>query len=196
MLLCKKISIKKVFCISLILYIIGTLYSTYSPITNRFLNIESINYIINKLGARNGIFYGFFYFSLGGYITTLNCKKNIKNYWLCFIFFILLAIECLAGTYLHVKTTILWFMTPFVVYNLFVIAITNEININDRTAKYIRNSSTLIYVSQFIFIYLLKTLMIPQYSVKMFCLTVLFCSLFSIVIIFLSKKIKMLKYLY
>lgn len=194
----KKLSIKVALITSVVLIIIGTLYSTYNSLSTKYLNIPFVFALINKIGARNGIFYGFFYFSLGAYIATLKNLKSSKIYLILFITsMILLACECFIGTnIIGVKETILWFMTPFAVLFLIMYSVTNEINISDNCAKFIRNTSTLIYTSQFVFIYFLTYLNIPKCGMLMFILTVILTLIFSYIILLLKNKIKFLKYLY
>lgn len=193
----KKFSVKVALILSIILIFIGTLYSTYSPLSTKYLNIPFVFTIINKVGARNGIFYGFFYFALGAYIATLNDLKKSKIYLiLFFVSMFLLACECFVGTsIIGVNSTILWFMTPFAVLFLVMYSVTSEINISDNSARFMRNTSTLIYTSQFIFIYLLSSF-IPRHGISMFVLTIILTLLFSYIVLFLKNKFNLLKYLY
>lgn len=195
-LLSKFISKKKILVLSLLLFIFGVSISTYYPlIANYFDNRQ----IINLFGYRNGVFYGFFFVTLGTYIEekVKEFNKNIYYYFFMLIFsFVLLIIESyFAVFYLGTKHTILWISQIPLAYYMFIISLKLNLKFSDKLSKLLRNSSTIIYNIHFLFIFILNKLNM-FYGLSVFMIVSLLSFIASIVIIELSKNIKILKYLY
>ena len=78
--LSKKIGIKKTLVLSSILYIFGLLLVPYFPLLSKcFKNDNFLIDIMNLFGkkiGRNGLIFGTFYFTLGGYLVKNNHTKK------------------------------------------------------------------------------------------------------------------------
>jgi len=187
---------KTVILIGLLLLIIGTLKSTYSTAFESILGVS----LPDNLGSRNGLFYGFPYMALGMAIAKSKSQGLVKNkIWLYggFVFsLILLAIE----SYLFVikfkaDSTILWLSVFPCTFFFFELALNTNIQVNRLTAITFRKVSTLMYVSQYLFIPLLSGLVS---NILLFVITTLITATFAFGIIKLSeiKQLRFLKYLY
>lgn len=133
---------------------------------------------------------------MGGWIASRKKEKN-RNYYIAMLIlsFILLTVESIIGVLkLHVESTIMWFTAPFAIYYLFMLAKGTEMPIRKESAKVIRNISTLIYTSQFVWIYLLNLVGLSRYGIAMFLGTSIIAVLFSIIVIQMTKKWRWLGY--
>lgn len=194
---------KKTLILSAILLVIGILCSTYEGVILSLFGSKVfwILRILEITGTRNGLFYGFFYVAMGAFIATKENNTDttpVSKYVVGLILSVVaLGLESIIGLFvLHASQTILWFCTVPAVFFLFMIAKNINIPIRPIIMRYVRNISTLIYTSQFIFIYLFVSLGIGRYGMKMYMITVFTSTLFSIIIIRLSKSIHVFKYLY
>ena len=145
------------------------------------------------IDTRNGLFYGFFYVAMGCWLKQKK-GRSIHIYWTAFIVgLVLLAIESLiAMNKLHATSTVLWLTCPIPVAGLFMIC--KNIEINGDTSVF-RKISSLIYFSHYFWIYVLRFAGIKQgmvLFVSVFIITA-FC---STMIVRISEKTKMLKYIF
>lgn len=189
---------KAVLIIGMVLLIIGILKSTYSCI---FESLFSLN-VPDFLGSRNGLFYGFPYISLGMYIAKSKTKGIIEKnkiilLYLAFILStIFLGLESLIlVVLLKTTSTILWLSVVPYTYYFFLIVLNTEVQLPKEITLIFRKTSTLMYVSQYLFIYLFAS-RISGMLLFFVVLTITVC--FSLTIIYLSKIkwFKFLHYLY
>ena len=152
------------------------------------------------LGSRNGLFYGFPYIALG-MVTAKSASQGKtdnrkKLYTGFFISFLLLIIESYLFV-IHFKTdaTILWLSVFPYTYFFFRIVNNIDIQINQKVSYTFRKMSTLLYVSQFLFIPVLSRYLS---NVALFLAAVISTVIFSLIIIKLSelRYLSFLKYLY
>lgn len=199
-LLSKVLSRKNVLLISFVFLVFGIICSTYNIIGNyNSVLFNFINTINNTIGTRNGLFYGFFYVSLGAYIQENSNKENVlkRDIVLFVISLIALAAESyVAVIYLEPKFTILWFSQIPVAYFMFKMSLAIDLPIDKSVAKNIRNTSTIIYNVHLVFICLIETILSINEGPLMFVLVSVLSLIISYLIIKLSNKFKILKYLY
>lgn len=187
---------KHVLVISLFLLFAGTLKSTYSTAVNQIFGIR----LMNHLGSRNGLFYGLAYIALGMTIAKSATKgffRSRKGLYAGFVIsMLLLAVE----SYLFVivfkaDSTILWMSVFPSTYFLFEILLNSKIRLNKTLSHTIRKMSTLMYVSQHLFIHPLSRV---TTNMLLFIITVLATILLSFIVLKLSemKQFRFLQYLY
>ncbi len=90
----RKFSYSQVFIIGVIFYILGSLGCSYNFLLENIPILKKIYIIYNMIfiTARNGVFNGFPFVSLGALVAFQNSTKNItnictlKNIWFCFLF--------------------------------------------------------------------------------------------------------------
>ncbi len=191
-----KLNPKTILIISFICLLIGCLKSTYAPLLERIFGFQ----IKDWLGSRNGLFYAFPYFALGLVIAKSDDKGKNRNIGklgggIC-ISIILLAIESMIFVVVFkTSSTIIW-LSVFP-YTYFVFLLGNNINIKlpKRISLQLRKMSTLMYVSQYLFIPLVR---LRFHTMLLFILVVALCTIFGIIIIHLSntKYLRWLHYLY
>lgn len=193
--LSKILNIRIVFIISIIFLIIGTVKSTYSTAVEQLTGITLPDY----LGFRNGLFYAFPYFTLGMAVAKTDNLKKIKINRLL-IGFVISLLLLIAETFLFVivfktTTTILWLSVLPYAFFFFLIVLKKDIYINKNISIALRNSSTLMYVSQYLFIPLFNKI---TNGLLLFLLVTMATFVFSLIIISLSKLkyLKWLHYLY
>lgn len=178
------------------LLIAGTLKSTYSTAVYQIFGVG----LPDRLGSRNGLFYGAAYIALGMVIAKSDTKGIVRSKKKLYAGFVI-SMLLLAGESLlfvmHFKagSTILWLSVFPGTYFLFEIVLNSRIRIPRTLSLVFRKTSTLMYVSQFLFILPLRKFV--SY-VPLFVLTVLATAVFSFMIIKLSeaKSLHFLKYLY
>ena len=186
----------QVLIIAVIMLIIGTMKTTYSTALQQVFGISLTDY----LGTRNGVFYGFPYIALGMFTAKTASQGKTDNrkklYTGFFISLLLLIIE----SYLFVirfkaDATILWLSVFPCTYFFFRIVSSIDIQINQNISFTFRKMSTLLYVSQFLFIPILSRYLS---NVVLFIATVIAAGITSLMIIKLSelKYLRFLKYLY
>lgn len=195
----RKLSSKQTLAIATVLLIFGTLFSTYSPVTEKLIGGGYWLFsILDVIDTRNGLFYGFFYVSLGSWIATRKNDRSKKYYLIMFIVsFLALAAESTVGIIkIHVKSTIMWFSAPFMIYAFFMLTKLTEIKVTSEQGLKIRNVSTLIYTSQFVWIFLLSWIGLPEHGLSIFFGTSIIAVIFSLVVIRLTQKLEWLHYIY
>ena len=187
---------KYVLMIAFAFLVIGTVKSTYSTAVYELFGVN----LPNNLGSRNGLFYGFPYIALGMTIAKSNTQGFFKHKNRLYAGFIISLLLLVVESYLFVirfksDSTILWLSVFPYTYFFFEIALNTKIPLDKSVSLTFRKMSTLMYVSQYLFIPVLS-----KYStyLLLFILTVLATSLFSIIIIKLSEKksLLFLQYLY
>ncbi len=200
---CYKIigKIRTIF-ISLLLLIIGTIYSTYRPIMDE-LNLSPglLDVFVSNIGFRNGLFGGFFYIAFGGIIAFKHDYNLFSSYYILIILGILLILSPLEGilvsNHFYVNDKDFWLMAIPISTSLFICSLNINIKINYNIAVILRNCSTLIYFSHILFYrFLLKVNIINSSGLLSFFLTFLISFIFSYSVILFQKKVKCLKYIY
>ncbi|MBQ0083510.1 MAG: acyltransferase family protein [Clostridiales bacterium] len=196
-LLLKFLKPKTVLVIAFVFLLIGCIKSTWFPIfKDIFVNSQPDFY-----GSRNGLFYAFPYTALGMNIAKSQNKgktDNIKKLTLGLIIStIALVIESLVFIVIFKTTiTVIWLSVFPMAYFAFMLGNNITVNCRQNIALYLRKMSTLIFVSQYLFISLYSGFGI--HNMLLFLLSALSAAVFSICIITLSnlKYFKWLKYLY
>ena len=183
---------RTVFIISLVVLIIGCLKSTWSPLLEQCFGIH----VIDFLGSRNGLFYAFPYTALGMLAAKSKDQakgRSVKKLMIGFVAsFLALCVESIVFVIvLKTESTIMWVSVLPYTYFFFMLGNNIDIQIDKGKALLLRKISTLIYVSQYLFI--------PLWSkycstMVLFLLVSASTVIFSIVIIKLSE-IKQLKWL-
>jgi serine/alanine racemase len=193
-LLKKVINIKGTLVVTILLFIIGCIGSTWSPLTQRIFGkvgeylISSIGFI----GYRNGLIYGAVYVAFGMYMSE---NKNVLLTRRCSIGFVVAISLLIVESFVFVvllKTnyTILWLSVLPASYYLFNLVINLKIKISYNVSFFLRKLSTLIYVSHGIFLKILESRL--SY-LKLYIMVVLLSVIFGTVVICLSQKITILK---
>lgn len=189
--LCKP---KIVLGITLMLFVCGTFMQSYFDIlqSKDFLSW----YYTLFLTTRNGILFGSFFVSLGIYISYFkkngSQKYNIRFFFLSFVFltFEVFNVQHLAFT----KGNGMWFMLVPTVYFLFMTLLNINLN-NHFLYRNLRPLSFLMYVSHGIFLILFSKIYRID-SLLYFIVILTTTCIFSIVLLYASRKIKYLKWLF
>lgn len=151
-----------------------------------------LNDLFSIIGARNGLFYGFFYVSLGMCIASENLKERNWTGWLI-AGIALLALESSIGVLIfHVTSTVLWFTTPISVVALFMLAKSTNVKCS---TLWIRRLSSMIYFSHYLWVLALKAIEIEE-GIILFLGVMLATVAFSYVVVRLSEKFKPLEWLF
>lgn len=185
-----------VLIIAILMLIIGTMKSTYSTALKQLFNLS----LPNHLGSRNGLFYSFPYMAMGMAIAKSKTQGKTDNRTKLYIGFFVSLLLLMVESYLfliHFKTasTVLWLSVFPYTYYFFMIANNVEIQIDKKYSLTFRKMSTLMYVSQYLFIPFLS----KYYStMQLFMAVVVSTAVFALTIIKLSdvKPLRFLKYLY
>lgn len=189
------ISVKAILLLSSIVYLLGVFLSTYKSISSLFIG-ERVFEIIEFIGTRNGLFYGFFYVSLGMWISknTKRCYSRVHHLVMLMIGLVLLGIEgIVAVIILHTSSTILWITCPLPVYALFML--TKGVHVEMNTLV-IKKMSSFIYFSHYLWIDLLSMIGVIDKGIKSFLYVVVISSIVAYLFIKLSAKSKVLRYTY
>lgn len=207
----QKIGIKKTLIISLIFYIVGILLVPYFPLIEKIFNssnsfFDTINYW-GKMIGRNGLLFGMFFITLGGYIAS---KKHKVNNKICFLGLLLSIILLIGETTLIRKIGGQYYGIQISLIPLTYFSINSMLYINEKTFKKydtysIRILSFLIYLihewvhlTYIIISTRLITISIFKNSLISYIIILVVTILISITIIHFSKKdkFKFLKKLY
>lgn len=188
----KKLSRKTVLFISLVFFAIGTFASTYRSIIENISIFRYLLLIVDRIGTRNGLFYGFFFVTLGSYIEENRPKKNFIYFLvLSMISLLVLALEALFATKLFdIDSTIMWFSQILCAYSLFNFALLFQPNIEN--TKNIRNISTLMYNFHYVFVLLLD-IYYESCGVLAFSIVLILTLLLSVIVSKLSEKYRIFR---
>ncbi|MBO1003880.1 acyltransferase family protein [Pseudogracilibacillus auburnensis] len=183
-----------VLFITLILFIIGTLFQSYYDLwqTNEWLSL----YHRIFLTTRNGLFFGAFFVSLGIFISkhpfTLSQRQNIG------LFFLSLALLTMEAYRVHhlvfTKGSGMWFMLVPTIYFLFKLLQQWELR-DQKYFAYLRPFSLLVYVSHGLFLIVFYRVFHLN-SVLYFMIVLFGTCLLSAGIIYFSNRWQGLKSLY
>lgn len=196
-------TLKKTVVIAFIFLIFGTVFSTYAPIIHKLSakeggGINMIFSVLQVIGTRNGIFYGFFYVAFGAFIAG-GCKTfKMSVYAIVFLVsFMALAGEGVIAVKIIGSTDHnLWFTAPPLIWSVFMATLQLNPSINKNIAVMCRNESTLIYTSHRLFIAFLISVCAMKAGMFLFITTIVITLVFSMAILLLKKKFNILKYLY
>ncbi len=187
---------KYVLIIAILLLVIGTLKSTYSTAISSFCGFSLPDYS----GSRNGLFYGFPYIALGMAIAKSKTQGKTDNRKKLYIGFAVSLLLLMIESYMFVihfkaESTILWLSVFPYSYYFFMIANNVDVQIKKTYSLIFRKMSTLMYVSQYLFIPVLSGYLS---TMLLFIAVVSSTAAFALIIIKLSdvKPLKFLKYLY
>lgn len=186
---------RTVLIISCLFLLIGCIKSTWSPLTEQVFRIR----ITDFLGSRNGLFYAFPYTALGMYLAKNQRREKSNTFLLLFGFTIslaMLAIESLLFVVIYkTNTTVMWISVLPLTYFFFRIIKNIDIEIDKGVSLYLRRLSTIIYLSQFLFIYLWDRY---TYGFTLFLAVSLSAIIFGMMLMKLAEnnKMKFLKILY
>lgn len=199
--------IKGVLVASLIMFCVGTMLSTYLPVTEATIgNTGVLKVVIDNIGTRNGLFYAFPYVALGAWLSTLKGIVEMVSMrkWVTGL---LLSMICLgiessvAIVLLKTQETILWFSVIPATVCLFAITLKSQSIKETRATRLLRSMSILMYTSHYLFIVLFTVIFgqisnLDLYHPLLFtCVTVSSIAL-SICIVYASDKSRILKLLY
>lgn len=200
----KIFNFKKILIIAFLIYSIACMMTNYYglvekiPIFSNFME----NYYRLFSSVKNGVFFGFIFVALGGYISELKIKKSILiNGILCIIFGLLLMIESIIPILFKFKQfgcDIKLFLVPFTFYLMLILL---QVHLKDRRMyTNMRKISLLLFLSQRIFLSLAQIFLINTIFVKnsmIYFIMILGTTLiFSILFIKISEKKVFLKYFY
>lgn len=199
----KLINEKVVEIISLVLYVVATLSSTYYSLLfeGNLAGVIVTKYMDVFLSVRNGIFFGMIFVTLGKLVIKREQKIIDRSlvFWIV-LFGIAMVFMCIEGVAISKLTTKIYgrdmfLLLPICAYAMFglILKINQYIkNISEILCEYLRNISTLFYALHYIFIFF-----IPIENVLLkFIVIIIVNTLVSFMIVWCSKKIKLLKFLY
>lgn len=199
----KLVNEKRTVIISIVLYVIGTLSSTYYSL---LFEGNQIGVIISKymdvfLSVRNGIFFGMIFVVLGKLVIKREQEIIDKSLMFWIVYFgIAMCFMCIEGIVINKYTTKIYgrdmfLLLPVCAYALFgLILKMNQYtkNMSKILCGYLRNISTLFYASHYVFIFF-----IPLENVLLkFVVIIIVNTMVAFMIVWSSKKIKPLKFLY
>ena len=203
LLLTRFMSDKITLIICLALYLVGTVCSTYYsllPHNNLFGGLVSA-YLSIFLTFRNGVFFGSLFVLIGKMVANKEriIEKRKLSFWIV-SFFISLALMGAEGVIISkytVKTDIRDFLIvlPLCALCFFCLVLGIEpyfARIKKSFSVITRNVSTLFYALHFLFIYLVP---IDNIMIKFLAIIIL-NTLVSLGVVLLSRKIKILRFLY
>ena len=194
---------KAAIVIAVLFYCVGTLSSTYYSLLfeNNFVGSIISRYMDVFLSVRNGVFFGMVFVILGKFIAER--EERVINRSLTFwvlLFGVMIGSMCVEGVAINKLTTKTYGRDMFLVLPLcayamfgFILKMNQHIkNISKSVCGNLRNISTLFYALHYVFIFF-----IPIENVLLkFIVIIIVNTLVSFMIVWSSKKIKMLKYLY
>jgi serine/alanine racemase len=182
--------------ITTVFLIIGCMGSTWAPLVENMMGHYIT--ITDLLGYRNGLFYGAVYIALGMYLARN--KHRIENRRKVNLFigfaismFLLVVESVLCVLLFNTPETILWISVLPASYFLFRLLVEVKINISVNTSRFLRQLSTLIYLSHGLFLILLKE---RTRYVIFFAGVALLSVAFGTLVIKASNKIVILKKIY
>lgn len=204
----ERLSLRRISIIAIILYVIGSLGYSYDFILslNGMQGIKKIYEIYNSLfiTTRNGIFNGFPWFFLGCLIAKYSSNMRKHRLLYCFGTMVFLALTIGEAVLIKFKFNSLgvdtvFFLIPFI-FCLMMFLVKENVYI--KSGKWMRNMSTLIFVSQRIFLTAIPTVFPPfsnilshnSYLGAVFVLACVFG--LSLIIMAGSKKYSILKKLW
>lgn len=204
--LSRKISLKTIFAISLVFYVIGSLGYSYSFVSDKVPFLQKIFsvYLDAFVTTRNGLFNGFPFVALGALIASRKERINIKtSFSMSLVCLVLVTAEAvlLKIVFHNTGADTVFFLIPF---TFFFFEFTLALDLKGRKIfKTFRNISLLMFVSQRLFLTALPSVM-PKVVMETICansyigmvIIVGTTIVFSLIIIKLSEKIKVLKVLY
>jgi len=187
-----------------LLYIVGALCAFTSVSNALYADLfdhpawGSFTQLTSMCFASNSFIAAIPYCIIGRYIA-LNEDKLIKRRsglkYLIIIFLSLGFIELLIGKQYYLMTDSFWSLYP-ISFVLVVLLISSSISINGDTSRLLRKMSILIYLIHCIVIRIMRSFADIQEGIILFIVTVLITISISYIIVKLSTKMKLLKYLY
>ena len=200
--LLRKIGIRYTAIIAAVCYLIGTLGVSYSFLLKDTQILDGYNYVF--VSTRNGLFNGFPFVFLGAFLANQITKKRPKGFSFYIIMTIVSGVCFIAEAFLlkfifkSINANTLLFLIPFTYF--FVRLCINIPCTSGRVTKWMRKMSTVIFLSQRIFLTALPVLLPESIFAYMLsgnpylgCLFVIAVTfVFSAVLVFLSGKSKII----
>lgn len=210
--LIRYLNIRNILTISLVLYLFGSLFTSYNNLMTQVEVLKSFDEIYKSffLQYRNGIFFGFYFVTLGVYIkTTLDndthirwLKSNIVLIAVIILYIFELVFITFNNTYDNTYSDMrimLLILVPIIFYRLLLIkkidVVKNDVSFN------FRNISFLMYANHILVYMVMKQIIIRTpfdilyYSSFMFFIIVLVMSILLAKAIIVSSKYKYLAWL-
>lgn len=200
----RRVRKKVLVIISIIIYILGIIYNFYPYIEKlSFVWINNL-YLIYKsvfITSRNGLFFGIIFVTIGYLHSQDNKIKSKKIYLILTVLSIILLIaESLLVKKITGNGSDMYIMLVPCIYFGFILLLEFKYKANKLLSGLLRNISTIMYTSQFLFIQFFNMLEITYKlnSLIKFIFIVIIIIFISIFIIKCSekKKLKILRYLY
>lgn len=198
--LIKKTSIKKALFISFTLYIVGMFGNVYPTLLEEIPVIDVIWKVYSSLfvTTRNGLFFGLIFIVMGAYMSHL--RIYLKFPFVCLggmLSLILLFVECFFirdGGFMSDMTSMYLMLLPCVgFFFLFLLQLSLA---KRKIYQTLRNMSLLIYVSHIMFVSVMIWTLPKLNSLIVYILTLIASFVCSYGIIWVSRRIKVLKALY
>lgn len=199
----KVISKKKTLVIACLFWILGYAFSTLRVVLVGNIIFDSINNsVVSFIGTQNGLFFAFPYVALGSVLADKQSikKEHLFNVTGIIVSLMLLSVESLfAVTILHSDLTFLWLSALPLAYFTMKLTLTMEIGWNI-DFYYIRKSSTLLYVIHVLVMRFINDVIsqyniVDTYNLIYFFATIFVSLLLVFVIVSLSKRYKIVKYI-
>lgn len=181
-----------VFAISL--YVLCLLSSSYSFMVES----DTWNTITGVISFGNSFFVGVIYIVTGKVLAETGGMKVLSKaaLWLMLVvFFILWIIEIslVKGDYINTGCFV---CLPIFTMMLASLSVRLKFDLNDSVCRMLRKSSTLIYLSHPVVIFLLGYLFGAESGLLLFTATFMLCGLFAVIVHNMSFRFGWLKYLY
>lgn len=194
-----KLSAKKVWRISLLLYVIGMMINVYEDLLFDIPLISTIVHVYLKIfvTSRNGIFFGMIYTMMGYCLAkkqpTCSNQKLVAMTAFSFLLLVIEAVLILKAGYMDDLTAMYLALIPLE-YFVFALLLRYPSYHNE---KILREISTLMYVSHILFCTLLLRISFFSTNSIIYFLMVSFCTiLFSYGMIRLSDKVSWIRRFY
>lgn len=192
----KKNKLKLMYIFSFIFFMLGVIYYGFSSIYSQNIFLNSIAKLVHFIfsSERNFLMTGWFYISIGYYLSNKKIKMNLL---LAFLFFIISTILKISEQYLVninlfnfniiFKSNELFIFQCLQALFLFIIALKIKVPWLDKYSKVMRELSTTIYYTHFLFIDMIDATL--QNNTIYNTLILLFmCSLFYIILKKINNK--------
>lgn len=206
-----KLSTKKILIIGAAVLFIGCMISTYKSL---FMGIPAFKTVYNNLlkyiTAKNGLFFGFPYIALGYYLADRNSKQEssketraINRYLIGTVVFmgVLGCESLLVSKKLHPNETYLWISVFPMIFCMISWLISCPL-MKNKDFRLLGKISSFTYAFQYIPITLTNNLFDKMgfdawyRGILLLIICIVMCNLAALIVIKLSEKIKLLKYIY
>ena len=186
----------KVMVVSLILFLIGLLSSTWNPLISKCFPVLAnvLQEVEVMVGCRSGLLYGTVYVSLGLLISQNNMlskKASLIGFFISMLFLVMESI--IFVLFFRTEKTVLWLSVIPATWFLVSFLLRLEIDVPMKLCKMLRSMSTVMYLSQYLFIITWSNFLS---GFQLFVTTTVSAIIFSVALMMLSKRLPILKCLY